>query len=179
MGRHVALLRGINVGGIRKVPMARLRELCAGLGWAEVRTYIQSGNVIFSAIGEPAVLERALEQAIAAEFGFEIAVIVRSAAGWRLYPPANPFPEAARDEPNRLMLHLAKRPPASGAEERIAAKAAAGERVRRAGDALWIHYPAGAGTTKITPALLDRAAGSPVTARNWRTVIKLQEMLDS
>jgi uncharacterized protein (DUF1697 family) len=179
MGRHLALLRGINVGGTRKVPMARLRELCAGLGWADVATYIQSGNVIFSAIGEPAALERALEEAIAGEFGFDVAVIVRSAAEWRLYPPDNPFPEAARDEPNRLMLHLAKHPPASGAEEAIAAKAAAGERVRRAGHALWIHYPAGAGTTKITPSLLDRAAGSPVTARNWRTVITLMEMVDS
>jgi uncharacterized protein (DUF1697 family) len=179
MGRHVALLRGINVGGTRKVPMARLRALCAGLGWADVATYIQSGNVVFSAAGDAGALERALEEAIEAAFGFSVPVIVRSAAEWRLYAPDNPFLEAARDEPNRLMLHLAKQPPASGAEEAIAARAAAGEAVRRLGDALWIHYPAGAGTTKITPALLDRAAGSPVTARNWRTVVTLQEMLDA
>lgn len=178
MGRHVALLRGINVGGTRKLPMARLREICADLGWAEVATYIQSGNVIFAADGEAAALEQTLEEAIEAAFGFAVPVIVRSAAEWRTYPPGNPFPEAARDEPNRLMLHLSKRPPAADAEERIAARAAAGESVRRIGDALWIHYPAGAGTTKITPSLLDRAAGSPVTARNWRTVVTLQEMLD-
>jgi uncharacterized protein (DUF1697 family) len=178
MGRHVALLRGINVGANRKVPMARLRALCAGLGWAEVETYIQSGNLVFAASGSAAALEAALEQAIAGEFGFDIAVIVRSAGDWPGYVAGNPFPEAARDAPNRLMLHLSKRPPAAGAEEAIAAKAAAGEQVRRVGDALWIHYPQGAGTTKISPNLLDRAAGSPVTARNWRTVLTIGEMLE-
>ncbi len=177
MGRFVALLRGINVGGTRKLPMARLRAICDELGWADVQTYIQSGNVVFSASTGAAALERVLEEAIAKEFGFEIAVIVRSAAQWSAYPPANPFPKAAVDEPNRLMLHLSKTPPALDAEAKIAERAAAGEQVRRVGDALWIHYPAGAGTTKITPNVLDRAAGSPVTARNWRTVVKLQEML--
>ena len=177
MGRYVALLRGINVGGTRKLPMARLRAICAELGWTEVQTYIQSGNVAFSASGKAAGLEDALERAIAAEFGFEIAVIVRSAAQWCAYPAANPFPKAAEDEPNRLMLHLSKTPPAADAEARIAERAAAGEQVRRVGDAIWIHYPAGVGTTKITPNLLDRAAGSPVTARNWRTVMTLQDML--
>ena len=176
MGRHVALLRAVNVGG-RKLPMAELRDLCAEIGWDEVATYIQSGNVVFSASESAATLEQALEQAIAARFAMEVPVIVRSAAEWRGYAPANPFPEAAEKEPNRLMLLLSKKPPAGGAEEAIRAKAAAGEQVRLAGEALWIHYPGGSGTSKLTPSLIDRAIGSPATSRNYRTVLKLGEML--
>jgi uncharacterized protein (DUF1697 family) len=76
------------------------------------------------------------------------------------------------------MLLLAKAPPAEGAEAVIEARAQAGERVRRVGDALWFHYPEGAGTSKLTPSLIDRAVGSPATARNYNTVLKLKEMLD-
>ncbi|MEA3018061.1 MAG: hypothetical protein QOI38_2783 [Sphingomonadales bacterium] len=176
MGRHVALLRAVNVGG-RKLPMADLRALCAELGWTDAATYIQSGNLVFSAEGKEAELENALEKAIAGRFGLEVPAIVRSAAAWRRLAKANPFPDVAAKEPNRLMLLLSKRPPATGAEDAIAAKAAAGEDARRAGEALWIHYPQGAGTSKLTPALIDRAVGSPATQRNFNTVLKIEEML--
>ncbi len=176
--RYVALLRAVNVGGC-KLPMAELRKVCAGLGWEKVETYIQSGNVVFEAAGKPESLESALEKAVAARFGFERPVIVRSAKQWADYAKGSPFPEAERDEPNRLMLGLSKAAPESEAPKLLEAKATAGERVKLEGDALWIHYPGGAGTTKLTPALLDKAAGSPVTQRNWRTVLKLQEMLTS
>ncbi len=176
MARWVALLRAVNVGG-RKLPMAELRALCAALGWSDVATYIQSGNVVFAADGQTEALEKALEDAISERFGLDVPVIVRTAAQWAAYPPGNPFPKAARDEPSRLMLLLSKRPPAEGAEGVIQARAAAGEQVRRAGDALWFHYPEGAGTSKLTPSLIDRAVGSPATARNHRTVLKLLDML--
>jgi uncharacterized protein (DUF1697 family) len=176
MGRHVALLRAVNVGG-RKLPMAELRALCAELGWTDVATYIQSGNVVFTASGSAPALGQALEAAIARRFAMEVPAIVRTAAQWRAVADGNPFAEAAETEPNRLMLLLSKKPPAPGAEAAIQAKAAAGERVRRAGDALWIHYPQGSGTSKLTPALIDRAVGSPATARNWRTVLAIGEML--
>jgi uncharacterized protein (DUF1697 family) len=176
MGRHVALLRAVNVGG-RKLPMAELRALAEGLGWAEVATYIQSGNLVFTTGGAGDALENRLEQAIAKEFGLDVPVIVRSAAQWKRYPQGNPFAAEAEKEPNRLMLLLSKRPPSAGAEQAIEAKAKAGERVRRAGDALWIHFPEGAGTSKLTPSLIDRAIGSPSTARNHNTVVKLEEML--
>ena len=174
MGRMVALLRAVNVGG-RKLPMAELRTLCAGLGWSDVATYIQSGNVVFTAPGKPEAIEAVLEKAIEKQFGLDVPVIVRSQAEWAEYPGLNPFPEAAGDEPNKLhVLLVAKRPPAKDAAEAIQARAEAGERVRQAGDALWFHYPEGAGTSKLTPSLIDRAIGSPGTARNFNTVMKLQ-----
>ena len=170
-----ALLRAVNVGG-RKLPMEELRALCGELGWKDVATYIQSGNVVFKAAGTPAALEARLEEAIVGEFGLEVPVIVRTAGQWAAYPPANPFPE---EPSNRVMLLLAKASPAEDAEERIQARAVAGERVRRVGDALWFHYPAGAGTSKLTPSLIERAVGSPGTARNYNTVIKLEKMVEA
>jgi uncharacterized protein (DUF1697 family) len=175
MGRMVALLRAVNVGGL-KLPMAELRALCGELGWSGVTTYIQSGNVVFTAPGEPAVIEKQLERALAKQFQLEVPVIVRTAAEWAGHAAGNPFPG---EPPNRVMLLLSKAKPAVGAEDVIQARAAAGERVRRAGDALWFHYPGGAGTSKLTPSLIDRAVGSPATARNFNTVLKLRELLES
>ena len=177
MGRFVGLLRAVNVGG-RKLPMAELRDLCAGLGWREVATYIQSGNLLFEASGRAEALERALEEAIEARFAMAVPAIVRSAGDWARYAPSNPFPKAAEDEPNRLMLMLSKKPPAAGAVEALRERARDGERIAAAGDAIWIHYPAGAGTSRLSPSLIDRLIGSPATARNYRTVVKLGEMLE-
>ena len=175
MARFIALLRAVNVGG-RKVPMAELRAVCEGLGWEKVETYIQSGNIVFDAKGKAEALESELEKAIKERFGFEVPAMVRSAAEWRAMLAANPFAKEAESGPNWVLIGLAKRKVSEEAAEAIAAKGIAGERVEAAGDALWFHYPKGVGTSKLTPALIDRAAGSPVTARNWRTVLTLQEM---
>lgn len=176
MTRMIALLRAVNVGG-RKLPMAELRAKCAALGWANVATYIASGNVLFDADCAPAEAEAALEALIRRDYGYGAPAIVRTAGQWRGYAPACPFPDAARETPNLLLMLLAKRPIAEGAAEAIQARAAADEQVRQAGDALWIHFPSGSGPSKITPALIDKAIGSPATSRNYRTVVKLQEML--
>ena len=173
---RVALLRGVNVGGHARLPMAELRDLCADVGWTDARTYIQSGNLIFRAVGERATLERELESAIEERFGLAVPAIVRDAAEWRAYVDDNPFPEAAEAQPNLVMLALSKAPPEAGAAERLEERGTLGERVVRVRDALWIHFVGGAGRSKLSPTLLDRHAGSPVTTRNWRTVLKLLEM---
>jgi len=126
MGRMVALLRAVNVGG-RKLPMAELRALCAELGWTDFATYIQSGNVVFTAPGRPEAIEAQLEKAIEKEFGLDVPVIVRSQAEWAGYPSLNPFAQAAKDEPAKLHILLSKRPPAKDAAEAIQARARAGE----------------------------------------------------
>lgn len=178
MGRMIALLRAVNVGG-RKLPMAELRAKCAALGWANVATYIQSGNVLFDADCPPAEAEAAIEAMIRRDYGYESPTIVRTAEQWRSYAPANPFPDAARETPNYLLMLLSKQPPAAGAENAIQARAAAGEVVRRTGDALWFHFPAGSGTSKLTPSFIDKAIGSPATSRNYRTIVTLEGMLDA
>lgn len=175
MARSIALLRAVNVGN-RKLPMAELRALCEELGWSDVETYIQSGNVVFSTAGAGPALESALEGAVERRFGYWSDVMVRSVEQWRELLACNPLPAEAAAEPNRVLVGLAKARIEAGAADAIAARAVAGERVVQAGDALWFHYPAGVGTSKLTPGLIDRAAGSPVTARNWRTMQKLAEM---
>jgi uncharacterized protein (DUF1697 family) len=176
MGRHVPLLRAVNVGG-RKLPMAELRTLCTEIGWADAATYIASGNVVFTASGTRETHEAQLEEAVLERFAMDVPTIVRSAEDWRTYAPACPFFDAARDAPNRLLIYLSKRPPVPGADAAIQAKAGDGERVALAGDALWIHFPEGSGRSKLTPSLIDRLLGSPSTSRNHNTLVKLGEML--
>ena len=179
MTRFLALLRAVNVGG-RKLPMAELRALCTDeLGWREVQTYIQSGNVVFETEGEAATLETSLERAVETRFGFAAPAMIRTASEWPALLARNPFLSEAEAEPSRVFLGIGKGAIAAGAAEKIAGRAAAGERVKEAGGALWFHYPQGAGTSKLTPALIDRAAGCPVTARNWRTAVTLGEMFGS
>ena len=157
--------------------MADLRALCAGLGWSGVETYIASGNVLFEADGEAAALEGALEQGLEERFGTAFPVIVRSASQWPALGMSNPYPEAAEAEPNRLMMMLSKKLPEANAAEAIQERARNGERVAQAGEAIWIHYPGGSGTSRLSPSLIDRLIGSPATARNHRTILKLGELL--
>jgi uncharacterized protein (DUF1697 family) len=157
--------------------MAELRTLCETLGWKNVATYIQSGNVVFEAAGASGALETKFENELNETFGFRPAVIVRSAAKWNALAEANPFPKESEEEPNRVLVGLSKHKPKAGSAEALQQRAAAGERVRQAGDAFWFHYPQGVGASKLTPSLIDRTVGSPLTARNWRTILKLREML--
>lgn len=173
---YIALLRGINVSGRNKIPMAELRSLAEGLGWMDIASYIQSGNLIFRANGAPESLEAELERAIERKFDLSIPVIVRSAAEWAEYVKSNPLPGPSGSEPNRVMLALSKAAPKADTVDGLRARAGSGEDVVRVGDALWIHFPAGSGTSKLSPALLDRMAGSSVTMRNWRTVLKLNDL---
>jgi uncharacterized protein (DUF1697 family) len=176
---YIALLRGINVSGRNKIPMSELRSLCAELGWRDVQSYIQSGNLVFRAGAAPDKLETELEQAIKRHFGLSISIIVRAAADWPAYVAGNPFPQPSETEPKAVMLALSKAPPNADSAEKLRERAADCERVVQVGDALWLHYGGGMARTKLSPALLDRLVGSPVTARNWRTVLTLLEMTEN
>lgn len=175
--RYVTLLRAVNVGGA-SLPMAGLRGLCGELGWANVRTYVQSGNVVFDADEAPDPLEAALEGAVEKQFGFSRPAIVRTAAQWAAYASRSPLSQYQESEPKRLHLCLAKRPVPESAAAVIEGKGQAGEIARVKDGALWIYFAEGVGTSKLTPTLLDKAAGSPVTARNFRTVLAINGMLE-
>jgi uncharacterized protein (DUF1697 family) len=177
MTRMVALLRAVNVGG-RKLPMADFRAQISSVGWQNVATYIQSGNLVFDADCSPAGAEAAIEALIRTQHGYEAPAIVRTRAQWAKLPVGNPFSEVARETPGYLLMLLAKEKIKAGAAEAIQARATAGEQVRQAGEALWIHFPNGSGTSKLTPALIDKAIGSTATSRNYRTVCTLLDMLD-
>lgn len=156
------------------IPMADLRSLCTEIGWSDVATYINSGNVVFSSTAKAADLEKAIERSITDRFGHTISVVVRSASHWPAYVAGNPFPKA---EAKAVMLALSKQPPKPDAIKLLRERAVNGEKVEQVGDAIWIHYSTGFAKSKLSPALFDRAVGSPVTARNWNSVLKIGEML--
>lgn len=171
----IALLRGINVGGNRKIPMADLRAVCGEIGFTNVASYIQSGNLVFTTSGSTRAAEAKLERAIEKRFGFAVDVLVRTTSQWAAHAAGNPFLAACREEANRVLLLLSKSEPNADAVPVLRLRAKAGERIEAAGGAIWIHFPSGAGTSKL-PSLLDRVIGSAVTARNWRTVQQIAEL---
>lgn len=173
--RHVALLRAINVGTGRKVPMAALRALMEDAGATRVTTYIQSGNVVFDHDADDDALRADLEARLQAAFGFAIPVILRRAGDWRAIVAANPFPDA---EPNRLLVSFLRDLPPAGATDAIDRAAFAPEAFVVTGREVYLHLPDGFGVAKL-PKALSRAFGTPETARNWRTVLKLLELAQS
>jgi len=177
--KFIGLLRGINVGGHNQIPMSDLCSLCAEIGLGDVQSYIRSGNLVFSATATAARLEVLLEESIERRFNLQIPVLVRDTKDWLGYVKSNPFPKASLKEPNLVALALSKRTPKADATEQLRERADDGERLTQIGDALWIHFSGGSAKSKLSPALLDRLVGSPVTTRNWRTVLKLQDLAHS
>ncbi|HEX6810636.1 MAG TPA: DUF1697 domain-containing protein [Planctomycetota bacterium] len=175
--RRIALLRGINVGGNKKVPMVELRELAAELGWQQVETWIQSGNVVFAAAGRPAALEKDLEQAIERHFGFQVPVVVRTSEAWSDCAASKVFAAAKAERPAAVHLGFAKQRCAAGAAKALQPYCTQGERVEIDGDAVWIDFKAGVARSKVTSAVLDRVIGSTVTLRNWKTVLELAALV--
>lgn len=172
---YVALLRGVNVGG-RKVGMAMLRECLTELGLQDVRTYLQSGNAVFSAgRTSSAALRGRIEAALAERFGFEVPTVVMTAADLAAVVAANPYPELV-DQPTRLAVSFRpdRFPPEVAASFDLSdfpESGVLGERV------IYLHYPNGQGESKLTPDVLQRRLGGGWgTARNWRTVMALHEL---
>ena len=173
--RFIVLLRGINVSGANKVPMADLRTACTMDGMLDVATYIQSGNIVICASGSTESIEDQFEKLLEKKFKVSVPVIVRRAADWPAYVKGNPFPKESEDAPNAVMMALSKTKPNPKAIEQLAERATAGEKVAQSGDAIWIHFANGVADSKLFRNF-DKLIGSPVTTRNWRTVLKLGEM---
>ena len=175
MATWIALLRGINVGGRNTLPMADLRRVLDESGLERVRTYIQSGNVVFGSRERSARrLEDGIGMAIEAECGFRPDVFVMSAKQLQDAATANPFPEAEAT-PSTLHLHLLAT--AVTRPDRAALDALAGPREAWAirGRTFYLHAPDGVARSKLA-ARAETILGVPATARNWRTVQKLLEL---
>ena len=180
MTPHVALLRGVNVGGKQKVSMADLRAACVDLGCAEVRTLLNSGNLVFRADREtpPAALETLLETELARRLGLRTDLHVRTAAEWRAVVAANPWPELAVSRPGHLIVSCLKTAPVAGALAALRAAYPGPETVHVDGRQLYIDYSAhGIGESKLTGALLDAKLGTRGTGRNWNTILKLAALV--
>jgi uncharacterized protein (DUF1697 family) len=174
MPLHIALLRGINVGGRNLVAMAALRELCGDLGFAGATTLLQSGNLVFrSARKADAALERLLERATAERLGVAADYVVRSADEWERIVDRNPFPKEAKDDPGHLVVMFLKSAPKVNDVDTLRATIKGPETVRADGKHLYIVYPEGIGRSKLTGTVIEKKLGTRGTARNWNTVLKL------
>jgi uncharacterized protein (DUF1697 family) len=175
--RFVALLRAVNVGGTGKIRMADLAALCGALGFVDAATLLQSGNVVFAASGTAAAVAGKLAAGIAAAHGFRPEVIVRTAKEIDAAIALNPFRDEAAADPGHLLVGFTAAKPVAEAAARLATVKVARERLALAGRELYAWYPDGIGRSKVTNAVLEKALGVPVTARNWTTVAKIAEML--
>jgi len=176
---YVALLRGINVGGNKPVAMPALREMLAQLGFDDVRSILQSGNLVFrSSTRVNRALENRLESETAARLGLQADFLIRTAREWRTIVARNPFRKAAESDPAHLVVMLLKTVPKADAIKAAQGAIAGRETIRADGRQLYIVYPAGIGTSRLTNALLEKKLGTRGTARNWNTVLKLATLLD-
>lgn len=174
MTRVIALLRAVNVGGTGKVAMPDLCKLLTRLGFSNVKSLLQSGNVVFGCAGAAnAALEATLEAAVAKDLEVKTEFFVRSARDWDAIVAANPYPEAARDDPSHLVVMTFKSAPAAKNVAALQAAIAGRETVRTIGKQAYFVYPDGIGTSKLTNAIIERKLGMSGTARNWNTVLKL------
>jgi uncharacterized protein (DUF1697 family) len=179
VARLVALLRGINVGGHKKVPMAQLREVLEGAGFQDVRTYVQSGNVVLSAPPRrtPAAVGRDIETAIEAAFGFEVAVVTRTRDEIAALVDEDPLGEVADNPTYRVVVFLADpldRDRLAGVDPDSFAPEAFLLRDREI--VMWA--PNGQRDSRLVKTLTEKRTGVVGTARNWRTVEKLLAMAD-
>jgi len=186
MATHIALLRGVNIGG-NALKMERLRVLCAELGLANVRTYVQSGNVIFEANGSAAACGKALEQKLIGETRLPVSVIVRTPAELKKVLGKNPFPEAAikspagsarpkTAEPFKLYVAFLATAPTKAALKKLDVISAGQDQFHVSGKEIYIHFANGYANSKLSNNLFEKVLSTRATTRNWNTVNKLYEL---
>jgi len=174
MNTYIALLRGINVGGHNQVAMADLRDLLTQLGFADVRSLLQSGNLIFGATRRTAAqLERLLETEAAKRLGLQTDFFIRTAKEWDSVVANNPFQKEAARDPGHLVVMFLKEAPSASAVKALQQAITGREIVRAAGKHLYITYPDGIGRSRLTNAVIDKQLETRGTGRNWNTVLKL------
>jgi len=165
---HIALLRGVNVGGNKMIAMSDLRERAERLGLRDARTLLQSGNLMFRSNKSPAQLEKLLEKELEST-----AVFVRTPEEWAAVIAANPFPKEAKRDPGHLIVLFLK----EACDAKTLQPAIVGREVARGnGREIYIVYPDGQGTSKLTNAVIEKKLGTRGTARNWNTVMKLASL---
>jgi uncharacterized protein (DUF1697 family) len=172
----VALVRGINVGG-KTLKMATLTSICESLGLEDVKTYLQSGNVMFRSRSGSASLAKKIEDAIRKDVKMEVRVMVRTHDELQRAIDANPFTEECKADPSHTIIVFLDREPSKDAIAALRDAYKGPEPMHFHGRELYIFYGGGMGKSKLTPALYEKKLGVSGTARNWNTVTKLAELL--
>jgi uncharacterized protein (DUF1697 family) len=170
VSRYVGLLRGVNVGGKNKLPMAELRALFESLDHTNVSTFIQSGNIVFTT-AKP-IAAKDLERAIAKQFGIAPSVMLRTPQELRKIVKSNPFSGV---DPSTLHVGFMEQKPSAAAVKQLDSERFLPDELAIRGREIYFHLPNGMGRTKLPP-YVDRQLKIPTTVRNWNTVNKLIEL---
>ncbi|MER7011813.1 DUF1697 domain-containing protein [Saccharopolyspora sp. NPDC000359] len=169
----VGLLRAVNLGSRGSLAMADLRAVVGAAGGRSVRTYLRSGNVVFTtAQQDPRVVARELRELLSAELGLNTAVVVRTAAEMAAVAGGHPFGAREQDPAKLHVAFLAGEPSTA----QLVVPQGSPEQAVVRGREVYLHYPDGAGRSKVTAAYLQQRLGVEATARNWRTVTALAEL---
>ena len=174
MPTYVVLLRGINLGSKRRVAMADLRAMLEDLGYDDVRTHLQSGNVVLRATGSAAALKKNVEAALATHCGFDVDVVVRTKAQLDKVIAQSPFDGKATDNARYLVVFLEKAPPAAWRRS-IDAGDYQPDEVTVHGKQIYLWLPKGVHDSKLAREATGKGVGA-ATARNWNVVTKLAEL---
>jgi uncharacterized protein (DUF1697 family) len=174
---YIALLRGINLGGHKKIKMEELRASLAALGFADVKTYIQSGNVVFKAakVSDKA-LSKKIEATILSRFGHSVSVIIRTAEEIKQVIANNPFLEEPGVDQTKLHVMFLHEPPAQAAVKQLETLVLKPDQFRSLGKELYFYLPNGVAESAVMKKPIDRVLAIPTTMRNWRTVNTVQQM---
>jgi len=174
---RIALLRGINVVGRNMLAMSDLRALFESLGLTDVRSLLQSGNLVFRCERHQCDgLERLLHEVTAKRLGVSVEFFVRSPAEWDTIVARNPFPNEATRDPGHLLVIFHKESLKPDRVKALTAGIQGRERISAVGKHLYAVYPDGVGRSKLTTALIERHLGCCGTARNWNTIMKLHKL---
>jgi uncharacterized protein (DUF1697 family) len=174
MTAYASMLRAVNLPGHQQISMPKLAAAYESIGFSNVRTYIQSGNVVFeSTLDEPEKVEKLIESKITEVFGFSTPVMARTSAQMRTVVDGNPFPESYTEE--LAVAFLSGIPTSDGLDKVMSVKDPAEELIV-SGSEIYLYYPNGQGRSKLNNALLERHLKVVATVRNWRTVNKLLAM---
>ncbi|MGO4872336.1 MAG: DUF1697 domain-containing protein [Roseiarcus sp.] len=178
-GAFVALLRGANVGGANRLPMAALKDAFARAGASRVETLIQSGNVVFEAAKtDGGTIVAGVVARIFRDFGFDAPIVLRDADAWRALVVANPFFEKGVDPKTLHALCLAA-PPQADRLARLDPNRSPPDEFVAVGQTIYLRLPGGVARTKLTNAWFDSTLGVTTTLRNWPTVLRIAALLDA
>ena len=179
MERYATILRGINVSGQKKIRMADLLKLYESLGFTNVCTYIQSGNVVFDSVHRKVDnLVHGIEQAIQKKYGFNVPVLVRTRAEIQAAIRANPFLKETAIDLTKLHLTFLDRAPEKSAVRTFDPGSLGQDRYSIKGVNVFLYCPGGYGKTKLSNTFLEKKLGVRATTRNWKTVNVLNDLLN-
>ena len=179
MATHIALLRGVNVGGHKRIAMSDLRRFVTNLGFDDVRSLLQSGNLVFRGGSQSGLgLESLLEREAAKRLDLQTAFLVRTNREWQEVIAKNPFHDEAESDPSHLVVAFLKDTPRSSTVRLLKSAIEGPEIVRAQGKQLYVVYPAGIARSKLTNKLIEGALDTRATGRNWNTVLKLAALAE-